>query len=208
MTNIQVLIDALRISDFIISPSLRAFVLQSLDFRKWFFPAADLLYISRKFNTKRFFVHAFKRVVDMNIWDLSDEDIMKMSIPIFMAAVRMMEAATEYRRIVACEPPPMVNHCNECHNHVQCAIDWHGTWWNGMGRFLLDGRNPLTYTEAFNRFQALQFGAVTEGCKQAMFAFIKDGGVFHRASARTQVFAQHIASVYIKDDPLDTSAAL
>ena len=99
VTDIKVLIDALWISDFIIAPSLRAFALHSIEIRKWFFEPADLLYVSRSFKTKRFFVHAFERLVLMKVWDISDEDIQKMSYPIFVAAVRMMAVLTEHRHI-------------------------------------------------------------------------------------------------------------
>ena len=75
-----------------------------------------------------------------------------------------------------------------------------------MVRFLLDGRSPLTYDESFNRFQLLQFGAVSEGCKEAMFAMIKDSGVFHRGNACTQVYAETIANLFIQDYPLDTQS--
>jgi hypothetical protein len=206
VTNIKVLINALWISDFIIAPSLRAFALHSIEIRKWFFEPADLLYVSRSFKTKRFFVHAFERLVLMRVWEISDEDIQKMSYPIFIAAVRMMAVLTEHRHIIACEPPPILSHSSGCQNPIQCANDWHAAWWNGMARFLLDGRNPLTYNESFNRFQLLQFGAVSEGCKEAMFAMIKDSGVFHRGQARTQVYAQAIANVFIPSDPLDDSS--
>jgi hypothetical protein len=205
VTDIKVLSDALWISDFIIAPALRAFALHSIESRKWHFQPADLLYVSRTFKTKRFFVHAFERLVGMHIWEISDEDIHKMGFSVFIAAVRAMAVQTEHRHIVACEPPPVLNHSNECQNPLQCADDWRAVWWNGMARFLLDGRNPLTFNESFKRFQVLQFGAVSEGCKQAMFSLIQDGGVFHRGHARTRVYAQIIADIFLEDDPLDTA---
>jgi hypothetical protein len=208
VTSIKVLIDALWISDYIIAPALRAFALHSIECRKWHFKPADLLFVSRTFKTKRFFVHAFDRLVSMKLWEISDHDIFKMSHPIFVTAVRTMEVLTENRHLMACELPPMVNHCAECQDLIQCASDWRATWWNGMARFLLDGRNPLTYNESFNRFQLLQFGAVSDGCKAAMFAMIKDSSVFHRGQARTQVYAQAIADAFIEGDPLDASHVL
>ena len=83
VTNIKILIDALWISDFIIAPSLRAFALFSIESRKWHFEPADLLYVSRTFKTRRFFVHTFKWLVLMKTWEISNEDIQKMSYPIF-----------------------------------------------------------------------------------------------------------------------------
>ena len=72
-----------------------------------------------------------------------------------------------------------------------------------MARFLLDGRNPLTFSESFKRFQVLQFGAVSEGCKQAMFSLIQDCGVFHCGHVCIQVYTQTIADIFLQNDPLD-----
>ena len=112
--NIKVLIDALWISDFIIAPASRAFALHSIDSRKWHYQPADLLYISHAFKMKRFFVHAFERLVGMQIWEISDEDIQKMGFSVFIASVRAMAVQTEHPHIVACKPPPMLNHSDEC----------------------------------------------------------------------------------------------
>jgi hypothetical protein len=108
----------------------------------------------------------------MKMWEISDQDIIEMSYPIFVAAVRTMAVLNKNHHMMACEPLPILMHCVECYDPVQCANDWQATWWNGMARFLLDGRNPLTYKESFNRFQLLQFGEVSEGCKESMLTMI------------------------------------
>ncbi|KAG1843331.1 hypothetical protein DFJ58DRAFT_665347, partial [Suillus subalutaceus] len=86
-----------------------------------------------------------------------------------------------HRRIVAAEEPKILMHSNECQDPTGCNEDWHTIWWNGMGRFLLDGRNPQPYDDAVKCFKELQFGCVSEGCKDLMFKILDQGAAFKHA---------------------------
>ncbi|KAG1855612.1 hypothetical protein F4604DRAFT_1685709 [Suillus subluteus] len=79
------------------------------------------------------------------------------------------------------EEPKILMHSNECQDPTGCNEDWHAIWWNGMGRFLLDGRNPQLYDDAIKRFKELQFGCVSEGCKDLMFKILDQGAAFKHA---------------------------
>ena len=50
-----------------------------------------------------------------------------------------------------------------------------------MGHFLLDGRNLQPYGDAIKRFKELQFGRVSEGCKDLMFKILDQGAAFKHA---------------------------
>ncbi|OAX37998.1 hypothetical protein K503DRAFT_770914, partial [Rhizopogon vinicolor AM-OR11-026] len=56
-------------------------------------------------------------------------------------------------------------HASNCREPVGCDEDWHAIWWNGMGRFLLDGRNPQPYGDAVKCFKNMQFGRVSRGVR-------------------------------------------
>ncbi|KAI5988896.1 hypothetical protein EDC04DRAFT_2588586, partial [Pisolithus marmoratus] len=60
-------------------------------------------------------------------------------------------------------------HASNCSDKQACAEDWQAVWWNGMGRLLLDARNPQPFNDAFERFWDLEFGRVGTDCKKAMF---------------------------------------
>jgi len=70
-------------------------------------------------------------------------------------------------------------HTSDCQDPIGCNEDWHAIWWNGMARFLLDGRNPQPYCEAVKCFKDLQFGRVSGGCKELMFKIIEQGTAFN-----------------------------
>jgi hypothetical protein len=200
-----VLLNTLKLSRYLIAPDVRSYALHAIENRKWYINPVDLIQISVEFNTRLFFVHAFEQLVKKHVHDFSDEDIQKLTYPVFVAVVRFIDILSEHRRIIACEAPPMINHAFDCHNPVRCAEDWQTIWWIGMGRPLLDGRNPLTYGEAFKRFQILQFGAVSEGCKLGMFSLIDGAEGFMRGYSYTREYAEDVASQLIAVDPLDVA---
>ncbi|KAG6328140.1 hypothetical protein ID866_10949 [Astraeus odoratus] len=87
----------------------------------------------------------------------------------------------EHCHLLAMEEPPILSHANDCHDLVGCMKDWYGIWWNGMGCFLLDGRNPQLYDEAVKCFKELHFGQVSLGCKAQMFCIIDSKRAFDYA---------------------------
>jgi len=87
----------------------------------------------------------------------------------------------EHWRIIATEPPIIDIHALDCVDHVQCEKDWWAVWWNGMGRFLLDGCNTQSWNVAVEQFQLLPFGKMTEGCKEHIMAVVLWGTGFAHA---------------------------
>ncbi|KAG1768509.1 hypothetical protein EDD22DRAFT_872088 [Suillus occidentalis] len=100
---------------------------------------------------------------------------------VFLNIVYVQAALDHHRRMVAAEEPKILMHSNECEDPTGCNEDWHAIWWNGMGRFLLDARNPQPYSEAVKRFKELKFGRVSEGCKELMFKLLDQGAAFRHA---------------------------
>ncbi|KAG2738471.1 hypothetical protein P692DRAFT_20882620 [Suillus brevipes Sb2] len=100
---------------------------------------------------------------------------------VFLNVVYVQAALDHHRRIVAAEEPRILMHSNDCDDPTGCSEDWHTTWWNGMGCFLLDGRNPQPYGDAVKRFKDMLFGRVSEGCKDLMFKILDDGAAFRHA---------------------------
>ncbi|KAG2366300.1 hypothetical protein BDR07DRAFT_1274782, partial [Suillus spraguei] len=80
--------------------------------------------------------------------------------------------------IVAVEELKILMHSSDCQDPTGCSEDWHAIWWNGMGWFLLNGRNPQPYGDALKRFKELSFGRVSEGCKKLMFKILDEGALF------------------------------
>ena len=101
---------------------------------------------------------------------------------IFSSLALAKAVLDEHCRIVAAEEPHILTHTDDCQLPSACEADWHGVWWNGMGRYLLDGRNPQPYDDAVRRFKSeMEFGCMGKGCKEAMFQLIDEGTAFKRA---------------------------
>jgi hypothetical protein len=202
LMDFEILLNTLKLSRYLMAPDLRAFALHAIDNRKWHINPVELMHICIEFKTKNYFVHAFERLITRRIRHFSDADIQKMTWPVYVAITRFIDILDEHRRIVACEPPQVL-HSLDCHNPVACAQDWMAIWWNGMGRFLLDGRCQLTYDNAFKRFQLLQFGEVSNSCKLAMFQFISEGEGFMRGYMYTKHYAANMADILVSIDGLE-----
>ena len=101
-----------------------------------------------------------------------------MGLDIFITLVYLKALLDEHCRIVAAEPPVM-QHAPNCQNHEGCAEDWWAVWWNGMGRLLLDTRNPQPFDDAFKCFKSLEFGQVADDCKNVMFTQVMGINIPH-----------------------------
>jgi hypothetical protein len=68
-----------------------------------------------------------------------------------------------------------------------------------MGRFLLDGRNPLSWDVAVSRFQALQFGMMGEGCKDSVMSLVRERTAFAHAERLVNDVGKHLAGTLIRE---------
>jgi hypothetical protein len=109
------------------------------------------------------------------------------------------EIVEEQKRIVACEPPIIRTHDSSCLNADHCNDDWYAAWWNGMGRLILDGRNPLSFEEAFKRFEILKFGRMGEGCKKEMLKLVKAGFGFSHCDACVEAVGKRLVATIQED---------
>ena len=100
---------------------------------------------------------------------------------VLQAVADVKEVLKEHNWIVATELPIITSHAADCGNPERCGEDWYAVWWNGMGRFLLDGWNPLKYDDALKRFEGLEFGEMGYRCKKDMLALVKEGFAFRHA---------------------------
>ncbi|OAX37464.1 hypothetical protein K503DRAFT_857339 [Rhizopogon vinicolor AM-OR11-026] len=123
---------------------------------------------------------------------------------VFTSLIYMQAASEQHRRIVATEVPKILMHTSDCQEPVGCNEDWHAIWWNGMGRFLLDGRNPQPYREAVKRFKVMQFGRVGRGCKELMFKILERGAAFHYADQFIEHACNRLVEQLISDSSTST----
>ncbi|KAG1801244.1 uncharacterized protein BJ212DRAFT_1286628, partial [Suillus subaureus] len=100
---------------------------------------------------------------------------------VFLNVVYVQAALDHHHQIVAAEEPRILMHSNDCGDPAGCSEDWHATWWNSIGHFLLNGRNPQPYGDAIKCFKDMLFGHVSEGCKDLMFKILNEGVAFHHA---------------------------
>ncbi|KAI9570856.1 hypothetical protein HD554DRAFT_1995761, partial [Boletus coccyginus] len=78
---------------------------------------------------------------------------LEMSNDAFIALVYAKLLLNEHSHIIASEELVILTHAIDCQDLIACQKDWHSVWWNGMDRFLLDGRNPQPFGNAVKHFQ-------------------------------------------------------
>ena len=169
------LVRLLHLSRRFISLTTRLFAIHQIQQCKYHFHPAELIQLCFEFKTNVFFESAFARLVDTRLYELTKEHKQMIGPQVYHAVAETKEILDEHRRIVACEPPIIHTHASDCCDHSQCNNDWYGVWWNGMGRYILDGRNPLSFEEAFKRFEVLKFGRMSDNCKKDMLKLVKGG---------------------------------
>jgi hypothetical protein len=137
----------------------------------------EMLKIAMEFRDARIFDHAFKCLIDRPVMKITVADIRNTPDLVILAYIQAKEAIQTHYRIVAAEPPP-VEHVDACASQAACAADWHAAWWNGIARYILDGRNPLDWRDAFPAFERMEFGEMHEECKAKMLAMTRMGEAF------------------------------
>jgi hypothetical protein len=189
----DVLVRVLHLSRFFISESTRLFAVHGIQARRYYFHPAQLIQLCFDFNISTFFEFAFAQLTGLPLHQLTLEHRTMIGPKVFQAVADVKEALDEHRRIVAAEPPVITMHASDCVNHSRCNEDWYAIWWNGMGRFLLDGRNPLSYDEALKQFELLDFSEMGAGCKHDMLRVVKGGEGFRHANRRAEAVASQLA---------------
>ncbi|EGO01227.1 hypothetical protein SERLA73DRAFT_72184 [Serpula lacrymans var. lacrymans S7.3] len=144
----------------------------------WSYSDITLASIAVQYGVRTWFKHAFAHLVEVCLSQFTPAKRRLLGHPIFIAIATLHEIIYEHRCIVACEPPELEEHALDCSNHDRCTSDWAQVWWNRMGQFILDGRNPLSYKEASQRFQKFKFGWMVDGCKKKMFEVIWSNKAF------------------------------
>ena len=129
------------------------FVTNVIRTRLYQFHAAQLVNITIKHQICEFFSTGFERLLKIPIQDISKVHQELMGNEVFVALVYAKATLNEHCCIVATEEPPILLHVDNCKDPQACRQDWHAIWWNGMGHFLLDGRNPQPFDRAVDRFR-------------------------------------------------------
>lgn len=201
-TNKTILLDLLEAGSYYQCDVVIQYSLHNIDQARFRYHPAELISCCLRFEnntaTRAMFCGAFKRLAGYNLREISPVHERLIGPVVFSALARVLHAVDEHRQIVAAEPPAIDIHTPNCVDHKLCEQDWRGIWWNGMGRFLLDGRNPLPWDAAMSRFQTLQFGRMGEGCKDHVMSMVRDGTAFVHAETLVFDVGNHLARMLIK----------
>ncbi|KAI6151498.1 hypothetical protein BKA82DRAFT_1006369 [Pisolithus tinctorius] len=181
------------------SKAARDHALDQLESRRQAIHPAKLIAISLKYHMKETFRYAFSRLIPLLLNDL---DCNLLTLPVWNTLAMVKGKLDIHRRIVACEPPPMI-HSKRCQDRRSCANDWRQVWWNGMGRSLLDGRNPLSYADAMQQFHQVDYGRVCPDCWRHMLDFCKSEKAFIHERILVEATSQDLAGRLIKEPLFD-----
>ncbi|KAF8547669.1 hypothetical protein OG21DRAFT_1424357, partial [Imleria badia] len=125
---------------------------------------------------------AFRGLINIPLTQLTKTHHSMIGSDVFKSLALVKAVLDEHCRIIAAEEPRILTHADDCQDPPACKADWHGVWWNGMGQYLLDGRNPQPYDEAVRCFKLeMEFGRMGRGCKEGMFRLIDEGSAFKHA---------------------------
>jgi len=141
------------------------------------------VYLRTEYKNSELFTLGFDQLVGTPWTSIENAHRNFMGDDVFTTLVYVKALLDEQCCIVAAEPPAM-QHTSSCRDCEGCAEDWRAIWWNGMGRLLLDVRNPQPFEEAFQCFQCLEFGRVGEDCKRGML---------------TQVMAINVPALHVQN---------
>ncbi|OAX31896.1 hypothetical protein K503DRAFT_787545 [Rhizopogon vinicolor AM-OR11-026] len=180
------------------------FVISRIQANPHRFHPSQLITLAIKYHIHDIFPPAFKRLVDTPIIQLTAHHRELLGTTVFTTFVYVQAALEQHRRIVAAEEPRILVHASDCQEPAGCNEDWHAIWWNGMGRFLLDGRNPQPYCEAVKRFKDMEFGRVSRGCKELMFKIIDQGAAFNHADQFIEEACNRLVEQLIFDTSTST----
>ena len=170
----------LELSRMYMSSDEREFAIKQIDNRRTSIGPCSLISLSVEHGVENLFKYSFQRLIKDPLDDLTDKKYTTLDPRIWAAILKAQSSIEMHRRIVACEPPPMM-HAPGCTRPEHCNLDWEQSWWNGVGRFLLDGRNPQPYKSAVQRFEELtNIWHVSVGCWRSMVTLLRGGLAFNQ----------------------------
>jgi len=174
----------------------KEFVVNRIEAASWRFHSAELMGLATTYRLPSLFRLAFRGLADMSLTQLTKGQRALIGPDIVINVALAKSVLDEHCRIIAAEEPRIISHADDCQDPSACEADWHGVWWNGMGRYLLDGRNPQPYDAAIVRFKSeMQFGRVGKGCKEKMFRLLEGGAAFKHA----ELFVDELCDYLIKE---------
>ncbi|KAK7008323.1 hypothetical protein R3P38DRAFT_3592481 [Favolaschia claudopus] len=202
-TGLPLIVKSLELSQFLMAPLFRKHCLTMIQQRTWAIPGAKLIFLSYHYRTRLFFETAFHHLASSPLRDLTVEDVDLIGFRAYVALARLKEAHAEHRSILAAEEPVFDHdqrqHSMGCLDHEACEEDWHRVWWNGMGRCLLDGRKPLTYTSSREYLESMHFGRMSPGCRMIMLQSIKDDEGNSHIYEMTKTVATFLMTEIVED---------
>ncbi|KAI6149883.1 hypothetical protein BKA82DRAFT_4474181 [Pisolithus tinctorius] len=159
----------------------RRFAIAHVWHERFAYHPSEFVRLGCDFHIPKVFTRGFKELLHFPLKEISKEHRRLIGEKVFVAVVYVKAMLDEHHKIIACEEPTILSHADDCRNPTACQEDWHAVWWNGMGRFLLDGRNPQPYFDAVKRFRKMQFGRMAPGCQKLMFQVLERGVAFKYA---------------------------
>jgi len=156
---------------------------------------AELIQLGCQFNIPKLFKRGFRSLLDIPLKQVSKEHRLEIGNDAFVALVYAKSLLNKHSCIIASEELVILTHAVDCQDPIACQEDWHSVWWNGMGCFLLDGRNPQPFGDAVKRFQQMEFGRMGTGCQKLMFQILGRGVGFRYAD----VFITEVCNVLVDE---------
>ncbi|KAJ7588440.1 hypothetical protein C8J56DRAFT_860988, partial [Mycena floridula] len=168
-------VELLQYSRYLGAPNLRLLALKSIKTCGLYNigSPALLIHVCFEYGTKEPFSRAFDRLLETPWSDMPPLETTKIPIHVYDVVSRLKEAMDLHMRRVASEPPLLKPHPSTCPDRIGCVDDWEASWWLHMGKLLLNGVEPLIWSEALERFKKIpSFGRVAPSCQEALLTIV------------------------------------
>ena len=162
ITDVEKLLKGAR---FLQSAELKALAIEY--FPKFAFSGRgpEIVALCFQYRTRKGFLRAYKDLLDTSWLLVSDHIADQIPNTVLKRTFIIQQEMNVHKARVALEEPQIQKHDSDCRDSVNCAADWHSLWWNIVGTGLLNGRNPLSYSDAVQRLLTVEsIGQMNQMC--------------------------------------------
>ncbi|KAG6330967.1 hypothetical protein ID866_8122 [Astraeus odoratus] len=178
------------------------FVMNHIIDMKFHFNPTKLLDLGVTYNVCEFFEFEFKQLVECPLTWITKEHHLLIGPKVYAGVAISKTILDKHCHLIVAEEPPALVHSDDCHDHKGCEEDWHITWWNEVGHFLLNGRNPQPYSDAVKNFKELHFRCMSISCKTKILYIIDSGMAFGYADKFVEEICSGLVGQVIYEPPL------
>jgi hypothetical protein len=185
------LVNILKLSQIYMIDAGSAYAIHHLELQQM--SPAHHIELSRMFSIHDWVEDPFRRLMDIDLADLTEDDELKLGYKVYRIITKTKEYISKQRKSAAQVAPPLTFlESYECVDHKTCREVWKDGWWKKVSKRLLHPTQPILLREVADYVSGLDFTGMTAVCKAEMVEFIRNNEGFR---AEDTIIQQGIAAV-------------